>query len=97
MLLASTCAHYDHCTEESHINFADLGKREWTDRFSFQAYSDLPQSRTPIMGFLPNEKTEDVCVSMRGVYSGVDIDLQEQEGGGKSVLRHGEAQINCER
>lgn len=49
------------------------------------------------MGFLPNEKTEDVCVSVRGVYSGVDIDLQEQEGGGKSVLRHGEAQINCER
>lgn len=50
------------------------------------------------MGFFPNKKTEDVCVSVRGVYSGVDIDLQEQEGGGgKSVLRHGEPQINCER
>lgn len=35
------------------------------------------------MGFLPNEKTEDVCVSVRGVYSGVDIDLQEQEGGAR--------------
>lgn len=34
------------------------------------------------MGFFPNKKTEDVCVSVRGVYSGVDIDLQEQEGGG---------------
>ena len=45
-----------------------------------------PTIRDANNGAFPQQKTEDVCALVRGVYSGVDIDLQEQEGGGRLLF-----------